>query len=139
MNLARRYARRSLSTSAVKTVGTALLLILLSVQAIAWGDARMVCRYTGRVLTDCPCPPSDEAEDKLKRLDCCLLQASDPAPIAPAVLTSAVHLNPIAAAPLDLQLPAVASRPVVALHRNERDRAPPQTAPLFILHRHLLI
>lgn len=123
----------------MRLFGTALLLFFVSAQAFAWADVRMVCRYSGRVLSECPCPPEDQAAPAVERLDCCLINAADAAPVALAVVSAKAWTG--AASPFVV---VGSPRPVSRTWQARVFEAdPPLERPpplrLFIRHRQLLI
>lgn len=114
------------------------LALLLSAQAFASGATVMVCRFTGQVLADCPCPTREEAP-KLQRESCCELRGSIPFNV-PAVVREQAQVPP----QLDLALPVslVQWTPVIVgnVERTpENAQAPPDQSALYLQLRQLLI
>lgn len=80
-----------------------VLSVLLGAQASASGAPSLVCKYTGKVMTGCPCPDGADGEGaKLQREDCCVLRAA--APVAPAV---PVALTALSCSASQVALPAL--------------------------------
>lgn len=57
--------------------------LLFGVQTAAAGNISMDCRYSGKIMEDCPCPES-EPHAALSRQSCCEVRQS--APSAPAAI-----------------------------------------------------
>src|SRR5688572_10955974 len=66
-----------------------LLALFVAAQSTAVASARMVCRYTGKVMENCPCPGRG-AESVVEKAGCCTVISSDAAPVA-APRETAVH------------------------------------------------
>ena len=96
------------------------LVLLVAAQAAAIAQERMVCRYTGRVMQNCPCPERS-VRPTLEQLSCCTMVRSDAAPVA------AREKLPVAASGLDAAPPVVAEIVVVPPRAEpvERETPPP--------------
>lgn len=53
------------------------LTLLFAAQAFASGNRAMLCRYSGKIMEDCPCPPAPE-HSELERESCCEIRTSTP-------------------------------------------------------------
>ena len=115
--------------------------LVMTVQALAFSEARMVCKYTGKVVTPCPCPPRDGAEafERILRDSCCEIRKSERFS-TPVVLTAA----PAHPERLQLALPVESwVSPAHGLIEAEwlphRGQDPPPRHRLYVSLRHLLI
>ncbi len=115
--------------------------LVMTAQALAFSETRMVCKYTGKVVTPCPCPPRDgtEAFERISRASCCEIQKSERFS-TPAVLTAA----PAHPERLLLALPVetwVSSElgPVEIEWLPHRGQDPPPRSRLYVSLRHILI
>lgn len=125
----------------MRSFGPLLIAALLSAQAFAWADVQMTCRYSGRTLKDCPCPPSESRQDALERLDCCLVRATHPIAVIPVVpVRLALLQEELAALPPVVGGSALAIAPgdLPSPHALD-DPPPPLDRRRFLLLRHLLI
>ncbi len=111
--------------------------MLVCFQSVAFAGEKHVCRYSGRILEPCPCPPEPAHTAGLEKRDCCdVLSARLPgipdarlpaqAPVvALAVLPAAVVAWPSSAAPREA-MPAV----------EAAGQGPPR---LYLTHRQWLL
>ncbi|MFL5319718.1 MAG: hypothetical protein ACJ790_08675 [Myxococcaceae bacterium] len=113
------------------------LTILLSAQAVASGATVMVCRYTGKVLQDCPCPAATD-DAQIQKQGCCELRGSTVFHVD-SIVRSAAH----APERVDIVMPRWIALAGTALARTTtRDtaaRAPPEDDGRRYLRLQLLL
>lgn len=114
------------------------LALLLSAQAIAAGGTVMVCRYTGKVLVECPCPESQDGPATLSKESCCELRGSAPMQVTAVVpfVDQAPLVGWIAIpAPTYASVPVVSARP----QRIHFAQGPPLPDGRYLRLRSLLL
>lgn len=114
------------------------LTLLFAGHAYAAGARVMVCRYSGKVMEDCPCPPGGD-DARVQKQACCEVRQS--LPFHPTAMTGA----PFELQRFDVTLPAAPGgdgKEIVALHRAwsvPRSQAPPDDSRRYLRLGLLLI
>jgi hypothetical protein len=111
------------------------LVLFVAAQSTAVVSTRMVCRYTGKVMENCPCPER-AASAELEQPGCCTVVNSEAAPVAAREREQVQVRSVELVLPLALPVPGFASRFVDVPRQVE---TPPPDGERYLRLRQLLI
>ena len=109
-----------------------VLALFVAAQSTAVAGERMVCRYTGKVMENCPCPRG--TEPVVEKPGCCTVVRSEAAPVAAPreLLLHQLALNTVVAARWEMRAPEL---PLVMAPVE----SPPPLERQYLRFRQLLI